>query len=76
MAEYLRIICKSKIFKPYTVQSLFKQTYSTDLNNVKTPFGENNVEHIEPHRLLKVAIVGVPNAGKSSFINSIINRYV
>lgn len=38
--------------------------------------GETNDAECERQRLLRIAIIGVPNAGKSSLINSIVQRGV
>lgn len=46
------------------------------VNGDRPEGGDAAVERDREQRLLKVAIVGVPNAGKSSLINSVVQRNV
>lgn len=81
MAKYLSTIFHSivskPIVKPKCLHTLLKSKYSS---NTKEYYNENasEIDNTEQkqQRLLKVAIIGVPNAGKSSLINSIIQRNV
>lgn len=82
MAKYLNTIFLSiglkPIVTPNRVHSLLKCNYS--LNPEKYSNSDNQNENdlikIKRQRLLKIAIIGVPNAGKSSIINSIVQRNV
>jgi len=83
MAKYLNTIFLSiglkPIVTPNRVHSLLKCNYS--LNSEKCHSNsinqnENDLIKIKHQRLLKIAIIGVPNAGKSSIINSIVQRNV
>lgn len=79
MTKYLRVTFNSIALKsvsiPHRVQSLFKRTHSI-YNDVDSSYENNDSDHIKQQRLLKVAIIGIPNAGKSSLINSLMDRYV
>lgn len=84
MAKYLSTAFYSIVFKPIVVIPNSVHTYV--LNSCKYSSkpehcqddNNNDCHNIEQNRqrLLKVAIVGVPNAGKSSLINSIVQRGV
>lgn len=64
-----RIICT-------LLRSKFRQYSSNAQNYCDDSHIENDCIERKEERLLKVAIVGVPNAGKSSIINSIVKRNV
>lgn len=79
MAKYLSTVFHSIVSKPITVpksvHTFLTSKYCSNLNESHY----NNDNHHEKdgqigQRLLKVAIIGAPNAGKSSTINSIIQR--
>lgn len=83
MAKYLSTIFLSIGLKPIVipsrVHSLLKCNYS--LNSEQFHINSDNQNEnesikINRQRLLKIAIIGVPNAGKSSIINSIVQRNV
>lgn len=83
MAKYLNTMFLSIGLKPIIttnrVHSLLKCNYSLNpekcLSNSDNQ-NENDFIKIKRQRLLKIAIIGVPNAGKSSIINSIVQRNV
>ncbi|XP_060852179.1 LOW QUALITY PROTEIN: GTPase Era, mitochondrial [Rhopalosiphum padi] len=83
MAKYLSTIFLSIGLKPVVipsrVHSLLKCNYS--LNSEQFHINSDNQNEnesikINRQRLLKIAIIGVPNAGKSSIINSIVQRNI
>ncbi|XP_027852449.2 GTPase Era, mitochondrial [Aphis gossypii] len=83
MAKYLNTIFLSiglkPIVTPNRVHSLLKCNYSLNpekchSNSINQ--NENDLIKIKHQRLLKIAIIGVPNAGKSSIINSIVQRNI
>lgn len=83
MTKYLSTVFLSIRLKPIAISnrvhtflrckysSNSEQCYSNSDNQ-----NNNNFNEINDQRLLKVAIIGVPNAGKSSVINSIVQRNV
>jgi len=83
MAKYFSTVFLSIRLKPIAipnhVYTLLKCKYSSNPkqchSNSETQ-NENDFIEIKRQRLLKIAIIGVPNAGKSSIINSIIQRPV
>lgn len=84
MAEFLRTVFRSIVSKPVSnrVRASAKCNYSSSpverYTNGDDDHHENDdaADDDKRQRLLKVAIVGVPNAGKSSLINSIVRRNV
>lgn len=83
MAKYLNTIFLSiglkPIVTPYRVHSLLKCNYSLNpekFHSNSDNQNENDLIKIKRQRLLKIAIIGVPNAGKSSIINSIVQRNI
>lgn len=63
------------LFKPQSLIihcKTFSSTISEHVSN-STPFLEG---YNYDTKLLKVAIIGMPNAGKSTFINSLMDRKV
>jgi len=64
---------------PNRVYTLLKCKYSSNpeqCHSNSDDQNENDLIEIKRQRLLKIAIIGVPNAGKSSIINSIVQRNV
>jgi len=66
---------------PNRIRSLLLAKYnSTNVEQCRIANEDRDDQDCDPkqtqQRLLKVAIVGVPNAGKSSLINSIVQRNV
>jgi len=83
MAKCLSAIFLSIGLKPIVipnrVQSLLKCNYSLNTEQFHRngdDQNENESIEINRQRLLKIAIIGVPNAGKSSIINSIVQRNI
>lgn len=83
MAKYFSTIFLSiglkPIAAPNTVYTLLKCKYSSNperCHSISDNQKENDFIEIKHQRLLKIAIIGVPNAGKSSIINSIVQRNV
>lgn len=83
MAKYFGTIFLSIGLKPITVPNrvytLLKCKYSSNPEQCHSNSdnqNENDFIEIKRQRLLKIAIIGVPNAGKSSIINSIVRRNV
>lgn len=85
MAKCLSAIFQSVVFvKPvatsYRIHAvLTKRKFSSvpdECRHDGGDHGEIDNSAYERQRLLKVAIIGVPNAGKSSLINSIVQRGV
>lgn len=83
MAKYLSTVFHSIVLKPISVpkgvHTFFISKYSSNPNeyhnNDDDPHEKSTIKE-GGQRLLKVAIIGAPNAGKSSLINSIIQRNV
>lgn len=61
--------CLHIVHRSLSAQKLVANTSSSS-NTKTTASGRNN------EKLVKVAIVGVPNAGKSTFINNLLNHRV
>lgn len=64
---------------PNRVYTLLKCKYSSNpeqCHSNSDDQNENDLIEIKRQRLLKIAIIGVPNAGKSSIINSIVQRNI
>jgi len=83
MAKYFSTIFFSIGLKPIAVPNrvytLLKCKYSSNseqCHSYTDNQNENDFIEIKRQRLLKIAIIGVPNAGKSSIINSIVQRNV
>lgn len=83
MAKYFSTIFLSIGLKPIAipnrVYTLLKCNYSSNPEQSHSNCdsqNENDFIETQRQRLLKVAIIGVPNAGKSSIINSIVQRNV
>lgn len=83
MAKYLSTVFYSIGLRPIAIPNRFhtilKCKYS--LNQEQTHINsdccnKNDFIELKPQRLLKIAVIGVPNAGKSSIINSIVQRNV
>lgn len=85
MAKYLstviHLIKSNRITVHNRIHTLLKSKYKQYSSNPQQ-CQDNNIHHVndsikqKQERLLKVAIIGIPNAGKSSLINSIIKRNV
>lgn len=83
MAKYFSTIFLPTGLKPIAipnrVYTLLKCKYSSNPEQSHSNSdnqNENDFIEIKCQRLLKIAIIGVPNAGKSSIINSIVQRNV
>ncbi|VVC43480.1 Hypothetical protein CINCED_3A022094 [Cinara cedri] len=83
MAKYLSTVFNSIISKPIVtpkcMHMLLKSKYSSnveDCYNNDDDHQERDDSEQKQQRLLKIAIIGVPNAGKSSLINSIVQRNI
>jgi len=83
MAKYFSTVSLSIRLKPIAIPNriytLLKCKYSSNpeqCHSNSESQNENDLIEIKHQRLLKIAIIGVPNAGKSSLINSIIQRPV
>lgn len=50
--------------------------FSTSINKLNVATDETITNDISVERILKVSIIGMPNAGKSTFINSLLDRKV
>ncbi|KAL5245395.1 hypothetical protein ACI65C_012805 [Semiaphis heraclei] len=81
MAKYFSTVFLSIRLKPIAIPNriytLLKCKYSSNpeqCHGNSESQNENDLIEIKRQRLLKIAIIGVPNAGKSSLINSIIQR--
>lgn len=83
MAKYMSTVFHTIVSKPIVIpkcmHTLLKFKYSSKAeecyNNDVNLREIDNVDE-KQQRLLKVAIIGVPNSGKSSLINSIVQRNV
>lgn len=66
-------ILKSKLSKSCHILTVLRH-YSLEsiVSDTLTPTSQENVMQ----KLLKVGIIGIPNAGKSTFINNLIDRMV
>lgn len=67
--------CKTDFFLLFRLYSTKKQKITRSqvddvINN------QSEIEIPKPQQLMKVAIIGAPNAGKSSFINTLTNHRV
>ncbi|KAL4131715.1 hypothetical protein QTP88_008989 [Uroleucon formosanum] len=83
MAKYFSTIFLSIGLKPIAVPNpaytILKCKYSSNperCHSISNNQNENDFIEIKHQRLLKIAIIGVPNAGKSSIINSIVQRNI
>uniref|UniRef100_A0A2H8TN51 GTPase Era, mitochondrial n=2 Tax=Melanaphis sacchari TaxID=742174 RepID=A0A2H8TN51_9HEMI len=83
MAKYLNTVFQSIGLKstviPYRTHLLLKCNYSLNpeqCHSKNNNQNENDFNSKRSQRLLKIAIIGVPNAGKSSIINSIVQRNI
>lgn len=83
MAKYFSTVFLTIGLKPIAIPNriytFLKCKYSLNpepCHNNSDNQNKNNFIEIKHQRLLKIAIIGVPNAGKSSIINSIVQRNI
>lgn len=76
IAVFQSVVLKRPLVSPGVAHVLCSRKYNS--SNPEEQELQNNGKAVdaEGQRLLKVAIIGVPNAGKSSLINSIVGRNV
>lgn len=77
MAKYMSTVFYSILTIPNRALTVvLNSKYSSNPECCKDNNSDHHIFEQNRQRLLKVAIVGVPNAGKSSLINSIVQRSV
>lgn len=86
MAKYLNVVFRGitspkPLAMPNRVAALWTAKYSANADSLHGATSDpcqrdDEIDERQQQRLLKVAIIGVPNAGKSSLINSIVQRSV
>jgi ribosome biogenesis GTPase A len=70
------VVLKRSLVSPGVARVLCSRKYNSSNPEWGEPQDNGNAVDPEQQKLLKVAIIGVPNAGKSSLINSIVGRNV
>lgn len=79
MSTVLHTIVANRIVVPKCTHALLKFKYSSKTDECyDNDDNRREIDNVDQkqQRLLKVAIIGVPNSGKSSLINSIVQRNV
>uniref|UniRef100_A0A2S2Q172 GTPase Era, mitochondrial n=1 Tax=Sipha flava TaxID=143950 RepID=A0A2S2Q172_9HEMI len=70
------VVLKRSLVSPGVARVLCSRKYNSSNPEWGEPQDNGNAVDPEQQKLLKVAIIGVPNAGKSSLINSIVGRNI